>query len=328
MDISCDIIRDLLPLYAEDMVSDASKNLVDDHLCGCDDCTKELATLKKPQRVPVDAEVRSLKQVGDTIRRRRILAALTAVLFVVTVLVSGTMLLDAKIYLSAEQAINYVEALEDGGIRVHWSDKILIAGTCSLGSDDPATSELTGNYGIIVWAPLSNILFPRERPSYEEMLAQLPEEIQVHYSKEEYNAKTYQLEGGATSQNFWYCSAKDGTGEVLLWDAGNPAPNGPFVDVNYHLAYYCAVLAALAILLVIVGKKLNGKWYGEFCIRGAILCGCLCLSAVVVSGGQFMELYGEFTEHVTDSMIVAIPMTLTALLWHQLYRLNQRDKGK
>ena len=41
-----------------------------------------------------------------------------------------------------------------------------------------------------------------------------------------------------------------------------------------------------------------------------------------------MELYGEFTEHVTDSMIVAIPMTLTALLWHQLYRLNQRDKGK
>ena len=45
MKISCDIIRDLLPLYAEDMVSEDSKHLVDDHLCGCDACVKELAAL-------------------------------------------------------------------------------------------------------------------------------------------------------------------------------------------------------------------------------------------------------------------------------------------
>ena len=32
MDISCDVIRDLLPLYAEDMVSEDSKWLVDGHL--------------------------------------------------------------------------------------------------------------------------------------------------------------------------------------------------------------------------------------------------------------------------------------------------------
>lgn len=328
MEISCDVIRDLLPLYAEDLTSEASNRMVDEHLCGCDECTRQLGVLKKAQVIPVDVEVKSLKRVEDTIRRRRILAVLTALLFVVTVLISGAMLLDAKIYLSAEQAVNYVEALEDGSIRVHWSDEILIAGTCSLGSDDPNTSELTGNYGIIVWTPLSNILFPRARLSYEEMLAQLPENIQPHYSKEEYNAKTYQLEDGAASQNFWYCSAKDGTGETLLWDAGNPAPKGPFVEVNYHLAYYCAALAVLAVLLVIPSKKFKGKWYGALYIRAATLCGCLCLSAVVVSGGQFMELYGEFTEHVTDSTIVAIPMTLTVLFAQQLHKLNKQDKGQ
>ena len=31
MDISCDIIRDLLPLYAENLVSEDSRKLVDDH---------------------------------------------------------------------------------------------------------------------------------------------------------------------------------------------------------------------------------------------------------------------------------------------------------
>ena len=325
MDISCNIIRDLLPLYAEDLTSPDSNKLVDEHLCKCDPCTKQLAILKKAQVIPVDVEVKTLKRLGDTIRRRRALAVLTALLFVVTVIIGGASFLDAKIYLPANQAVEYVEALDDGSIRVHWSENILIAGTCSLGSEDPNTSELTGNYGIIVWAPLSNILFPIESVSYEEMFAYLPEDI---YPKEEYNSHTYHLDGNAVNQNFWYCSAKDGTGDSLLWDAGNPDPIGPFIDVNYHLAYYCAILAGLALLLWIPGKKFNGKWYGELCIRAAVVCICLSLSAVIVSAGQFMELYDEFTEHVVDSVVVAVPMTLTVLFARQLYRLNKQDKGQ
>lgn len=328
MDISCDIIQDLLPLYAEDLTSGDSKKLVEEHLCGCDECTKQLGILKKAQAIPMDVEVNSLKRVEDTIRRRRILAVLTVLLFVITLGISGAMLLNAKIYLNAEQAVDYVEALDDGGIRVHWSDAILIAGTCSLGSDDPSSDELTGNYGIIVWTPLTNVLFPRERLSYEEMLAQLPEDIQPYYKKEEYNTKTYYLNGSATSQNFWYCSAKDGTGEKLLWDAGNPATDEPFIDVNYHTAYYCVILAVLSVMLIIPGRRFNNKWYGELCSRVSIFFGCLCLSVIIVTAGQFMELYGEFTEAFIDSAIVAVPMTLTALFTRQLYMLNKQDKGQ
>ena len=52
MNVNCNIIRDLLPLYAEGMASEESKALVDDHLRGCDSCTKELAELKKAPRIP------------------------------------------------------------------------------------------------------------------------------------------------------------------------------------------------------------------------------------------------------------------------------------
>ena len=328
MDISCDVIRDLLPLYAEDLTSKASNELIDAHLMGCDACSKQLGILKKTQVIPVDVEVNSLKRVGNTIRRRRLLAVITVLLLITTVVTGGMLLLNAKIYLTAEQAVDRVEVLDDGAIRVHWSEDILIAGTCSLGSENPNTSEPTGNYGIIVWTPLSNILFPRERLTYEEMLAQLPEDIQVHYKKEEYNSHTYQLEGGAASQNFWYCSAKDGTGEKLLWDAGNPTTDETFIDVNYHIAYYCLILATLSLMLIVPGRKFNNKWYGELCIRASILFGCLCLSVIIVTAGQFMELYGEFTEAVGDSTIVAVPMTLTALFARQLYKLNKQDKGQ
>lgn len=330
MKISCDVIRDLLPLYAEDMVSEDSKQLVDEHLCQCDPCTKQLAIMKKVQTLPVDVDTKSLERVENTIRRRRMLAMLTALLFMVTIVMSGALFLDAKIYLTTEQAVDSVEVLEDGSIRIHWTDDFSIAGICSLESENKHSDEPTGNYGIIVWTPLSNLLFQKGVVSYEDMMAQMSEDIRNSYpiSKEDYNAYTYQLEGGASSYNFWYCSAKDGTGQTLLWDAGNPMPTGTFVDVNYHLAYYCAALAVLAVLLAILGWKFKTKWYGELCTRFAILFGCLCLSVIIVSAGQFMELYGEFTENVTDSTIVTVPMTLTVLFARQLHKLNKQDKGE
>lgn len=330
MNITCDVIRDLLPLYAEDLVSSDSKTLVEGHLSNCENCTRQLGILKKAATIPVELDTGALKRVGNTIRRRRILAVLIAVLTAVTLFFSTVLLLDAKIYLTAEQAVKSVEMLEDESIRIHWSEDIAITGTCSLGyaGEDPDYDY--GNYGIIVWAPLRNILFPREFVSYEEMMAQIPEDMRSSYpvTKESYNSKTIQLEGGAGNCNFWYCNAADGTGQTLLWDAGNPVPQASFAIVNYHLAYYCLVLICAAVLLAIPGRKWKGKWYGELCTRFSILFACLAVSTVIVSAGQFMELYDEFTINFINSAIVALPMTLTALFSRQLYLLNKQDRGE
>ena len=45
MKISCDVIRDLLPLYVEDMLSNDSKNIVDEHIEQCESCGDELKKL-------------------------------------------------------------------------------------------------------------------------------------------------------------------------------------------------------------------------------------------------------------------------------------------
>ena len=144
MDISCDIIRDLLPLYAEDMVSQASQKLVDNHLCGCDECSRQLGILKKAAEIPIDVETKSLQRIEKTIRRRRVLAVLTIMMFVVTLVLSITLLLDARIYLTAEQAVESVEALEDGSLRIHTAD--IVSGTGSLGDGNPYSNEPSGNY--------------------------------------------------------------------------------------------------------------------------------------------------------------------------------------
>lgn len=321
MKVSCDIIRDLLPLYAEGLTSQTSNEMVDEHLCECDECTRQLGVMKKAAQVPVEVNTGSLNKVKKEIIRRRILAVVTVFLFAATVMLSGALLMDAQIYLTAEQAVESVDVLEDGSIRVHWSN--LITGTGSLGDGRVDTSEPTGNYGIIAHTRLQELLFPGQRTPYEE----LPEEFKAVVSEENYGAKTYQLEGGASSQNFWYCSAKDGTGQMLLWDAGNPYEGEPLSEVNYHLAYYCLILIGLSAVFALPGWKFKRKWYGELCTRFSILFACICLSTVIVSAGQFMEIWGEFTENSRDGLILAVPMTLTALFARQLHRLNKQDKG-
>lgn len=46
MTTSCEIIRDLLPLYADDVLSDASRGLVEAHLPECPECAQMLKQLR------------------------------------------------------------------------------------------------------------------------------------------------------------------------------------------------------------------------------------------------------------------------------------------
>ena len=40
--ISCEVIKDMLPLYYDNVCSDDSKRMVEEHLSYCDNCKMEL----------------------------------------------------------------------------------------------------------------------------------------------------------------------------------------------------------------------------------------------------------------------------------------------
>ena len=48
MKLDCEVIRDLLPLYAEHMASPASTALVEEHLQECEACRAELEQMEQP----------------------------------------------------------------------------------------------------------------------------------------------------------------------------------------------------------------------------------------------------------------------------------------
>ena len=59
MKISCDVIRDLLPLYADDACSQDSRRMVDEHLNECADCS---GILKRLQNNEIENDLQMEKQ--------------------------------------------------------------------------------------------------------------------------------------------------------------------------------------------------------------------------------------------------------------------------
>ena len=102
MKLSCNVIRDLLPLYAENLTSEESNALVDEHLCGCDECAKQLGILKKAQAIPVETDAPGLKKIRKAIVRRRVLAVTMAVMLVITLVLGATFIVNGAVDLFIE----------------------------------------------------------------------------------------------------------------------------------------------------------------------------------------------------------------------------------
>lgn len=96
--ITCDVIRDLLPLYVDDVISKDSKALVEEHLSSCKSCQKELEEMKAPVILPdfqkaqiQDAEV--IKGMRRKLNRKRIGIVMMSVLITTVVVLGGFYLL-------------------------------------------------------------------------------------------------------------------------------------------------------------------------------------------------------------------------------------------
>ena len=50
--VSCEIIKDMLPLYYDNVCSDDSKRMVEEHLSDCDNCKMELEKIQDEIHIP------------------------------------------------------------------------------------------------------------------------------------------------------------------------------------------------------------------------------------------------------------------------------------
>ena len=115
MKIHCNIARDLMPLYIDDVLSDESKAAVEEHLTGCSECRQYFRKMHDDDIPDSDAmheeiinrldEAESLKKLKRSILLKRIITiAVTAAVVIGLVIAGDILIYHNPKYISYEEA--------------------------------------------------------------------------------------------------------------------------------------------------------------------------------------------------------------------------------
>lgn len=144
--ISCDIIKDVLPLYLDGVVSDATKEMVEEHLRSCEFCRKETELLKQDIVLPSAkniqlSEAKVLKKLKSKFRKKNTIIFVSSVIIAILLVISmHSYAISSKTYIPYDdEFISIAEA--DGKLYATYRGENL-GGTVSLA---PSTVTVDGS---------------------------------------------------------------------------------------------------------------------------------------------------------------------------------------
>ena len=302
MKISCDVIKDILPLYAEDLASTATRELVDDHLCSCDSCTKLLPQLLKKPEVMPDTNTDALNQVKKTIQKRRMLAVWMCFFLTATLALGTFAFLTRPIYLSTKEA--ETKLIEEGDkIYFEFGDKV----DCFSISYEYVENKL--DVVITAYRRLWN----------------------VHYGNMNdyrYDRDVSEFRWGVTNggdlRRISYGNSETGEEDTLLW--GEPSQDHSISLPRLVLNYYVMIALLLTGLLMVMALLLWKKKHVKVIATLALLFFSYVVASYVVMGKNLLV-------HVALDLPWYLGMILacTVLIWGALMCgwniMQMRKKG-
>ena len=304
MKVTCNVIRDLLPLYAEDMVSEDTRRLVEEHIASCDDCKKQLAEMGAPHDLPTDIDTAPLKKIKAALRKNRLHAVISAVMFTLAAAVAAAAFLTAPRYIPYSESTVSIEEKSDGTVLALFSEEV------SGFYADHFTAQIGYGqaYHITAWDNLWN-RYIYKKPLRSAVLNTGGETVAAVYYYDITRRSGHVISGGAC--------------DILIY-GHNQTPDGgvatlPRLVLGYYaffalvLVILCAVAAflfrrhakarkalskvlPLPLAYLLAGlciKGLNFTSYSALRDFGAILLLTIPLYILLLSGARLIREYGR-----------------------------------
>lgn len=301
MKVSCDIIKDLLPLYAENMVSDDSRAMVEEHLCECQDCKEWLSNLRQLQTapaVPADTDTSSIQRVGNAIKKRRWTAVAFAALLALTVSFGLYLFMNHRQYVPLEDAVVEVTETEDR-VEVKFSNDIAnINAVWKPWSDSEGETVFLIGYNTR-WDIITNANRGREGYTFSSPKEDLA--------------------------RIFYEGVPAGASNTVIW--GAPAEAILVSIPRMAMRFYFLIAIVMGTVLMIPGIALRRKKAGVFLLSGGTFFWCYALCSFLISGGDWRVYYDiNFTVHFLSNVLLAVLFWLTLLTGSKLWKISKRDQ--
>ncbi len=106
--INCEVIKDLLPLYVEDLASSSTRMVVEEHLATCKECQKEKVSLCTEMLMPQNTDIKAMKNISAKLFRKKVSTICVCVLTMILIFVLIALNVNAPIVLPYEKVEEYV----------------------------------------------------------------------------------------------------------------------------------------------------------------------------------------------------------------------------
>lgn len=224
MKVTCNVIRDLLPLYLENIASDDTCTMVEKHISLCEDCRKQLDEMKLYNNPPIDTDVAPLRNLKATLRKKKLQTIIFSVMLTMVFASITIAFFTAPKYIPySEGTVSLIEK-DNGAVLALFSDKVSGYDISSYPNDDN-----TGYvYNITAWDSIWN----------------------RNIAKNTANNTVLNPNGEEVDSVYYYMT--NGSEDRLIYGNDQNPDGGTFTLPRLVLAYYLVIDLALAVLCGII----------------------------------------------------------------------------
>ena len=236
----CSIVCDLLPLYAEDMVSEDTAEFVKEHLGNCPTCRAELEKLRKPvqpvaaQHVP-DIDAEPLKRLKKALLMEKVQAILCTAAVLLALMLSGLSFLTAPEYFAYSPELVTVTEGANGEATISFSSEITNYKLQRIA--DPADKQTV--YHLEVWTCAWDRMFSKPGAQDVTVKPENGHELLIYFTQ--------------------FINQSSSNSAVCIYGEIEPDSGGWMALPGLSMGYWLAINIVLLVILGVIWLNLRKK---------------------------------------------------------------------
>lgn len=299
MRIKCSVMKDILPLYVEDIACEDTRIIVEDHIDECQECKNELEEMKVPKNIPIDINTNSFKTVKSKLLKDKLNIIIISVMLTVVVSLLAINYLTNPVYMPYSKEAVSITTKDDGTVFADFGLDVANFDVEKYLSEDGSGYI----YHITTWETIWSKWTNNKNISTQVLNPKGESVISIYY---------YQANKGGFS-------SKGENGDLLIYGKNTIINGGVVTLPRLVLSYYFLIAVALIIIFSIAYFALRKKEKSRNVIKKIIFIPVSYIIAHLCIKGFNSSSYLASRDFY-NILLLSIPIYFVFIIISKLYK--------